>query len=41
MINTEYLAIIAIFGTGTFFGVKAREALYNFREYIRDKRELE
>ena len=34
MINTEYLAISAIFTVGFFIGFKLREATYSFRDYL-------
>ena len=41
MINSEYLAIIAIFTTGTFFGIKIREGFYNLKEYLKEIKGLE
>lgn len=37
MINTEYLAITAIFGAGLYVGFKIKEGIYSMRNYLKRK----
>jgi len=39
MINVEYLAITAIFGTGFYLGFKLKAGIIALSEYLRDRRE--
>ncbi len=41
MVNTEILAITAIFVTGLYVGFKVREASYNLRNYLIKRRKFE
>lgn len=38
MINTEILAITAIFTAGFYIGFKIKEGLYNLKEYLIKRR---
>lgn len=41
MINTEYLAICAIFITGFYMGFKIKTLISDIRENLEDKKNLE
>lgn len=38
MINTEILAITAIFGGGFYIGFKVKEGIYSLREYLKNNK---
>ncbi len=38
MINTEILAIIAIFLAGLYIGLKLKESIENLKEYLRNNK---
>jgi len=41
MINTEYLAISAIFITGLYIGFKVKNLMIEVENYIKDKKKFE
>jgi hypothetical protein len=41
MVNTELLAVLAIFVTGLYVGFKVREASYNLRNYVIKRKKFE
>jgi len=41
MINTEILAITAIFTSGFYVGFKIKQGLYNLNDYIQKRKRIE